>query len=295
MSKIAIIGSGPAGLSAALYTTRAGIETVVYGGEYFGGLPTTTEKVDNYLGMPGVEGLDMAKVFLDHAEKLGAILRRKSVQSIAKTSDDRYDVLDTEGDSEVFDAVIYAAGSKPKKLGIPGEDLSGISWCATCDGSFFQGDPVAVVGGGESAIEEAVYMSELASSVTVLVRGDSFRAPEAIVEHLRSKPNVEIRFNTSVIEAHGDDGGLLTKVTLSDGSELEVYGLFEAIGQVPQSQLAVPHAVLHDNGFIHRAEAEGFFIAGDIINPEYRQIAVAVGDGAKAGIDAIRWLQNRGH
>lgn len=292
MTKIAIIGSGPAGLSAALYTTRAGVETVVYGGEYFGGLPTTTEKVDNYLGMPGVEGLDMAKVFLDHAERLGAELRRATAHAIAKTSDHHYSVVDTDGNAEEFDAVIYAAGSKPKKLGIPGEELSGVSWCATCDGSFFQGDPVAVVGGGESAIEEAVYMSELASNVTLLVRGDSFRASDAVVDHLRSKPNVEIRFNTEILEARGDDG-LLSSILLSDGSELEVYGLFETIGQVPQSQLAVPHALLHDNGFIHRAETEGFFIAGDITNPEYRQIAVAVGDGAKAGIDAIRWLQNR--
>lgn len=295
MSKIAIIGSGPAGLSAALYTVRAGLKTVVYGGEYFGGLPTTTEKVDNYLGLPGIEGLAMAKVFLDHAKKLGAELRKATVQAIARTAEGAYDVFTTDGTSEVYDAVIYAAGSKPRKLGIPGEDLSGISWCATCDGSFFQGDPVVVVGGGESAIEEAVYMSELASSVTVLVRGDSFRAPEAVVDHLRTKANVEIRYNSQIAEARGNDEGILTSVLLTDGTELEAYGLFEAIGQVPQSQLAVPHAILHDNGFISRTESEGFFIAGDIINPEYRQIAVAVGDGAKAGIDAIRWLQSRTH
>lgn len=293
MNEVAIVGSGPAGLSAALYTTRAGLYTVVYAGETRGGLPTTTERVDNYLGMLGIEGTSMAEIFLKHAEELGAVITNETVETITRNDDGRFTVVLTNGNERVFDSVIYAGGSTPRKLGILGEDLSGVSWCATCDGSFFRGDPVAVVGGGESAIEEAIYMSALASEVTVLVRGDSFRAPEAVSDQLYTKPNVKVLFNTQVKELKGDDEGLLETIVLSDDSELNVFGIFEAIGQVPQSHAASPHTTLLEDGFIKHSNVEGFFVAGDISNPEHRQIAVAVGDGAKAGIEAVRWLQKK--
>ena len=290
MRDIAIIGSGPAGLSASVYATRAGLSTFVYRGLTAGGLLTTTDQVDNYLGLPGSTGLDMAKTFLDHAEKFGAQFLSGSATRIVQNGDGSFTVEDDgDGEPQQYRAVIFAAGSKPRKLGVPGEDLEGVSWCAVCDGSFSEGEEVIVVGGGESAVEEAVYMSNLASKVTVLVRGKDFRANRPAVESLIAKPNVEVRYETSILEIAGD--GAVEHVKLSDGSELPAYSIFEAIGQVPQSHLATGHAEIFADGFISHSNTEGFFIAGDVADPEYRQVAIAVGDGAKAAIDAIRWIQ----
>lgn len=287
---VGIVGSGPAGLSAALYTLRAGFPTTLFGGPVEGGLVTTTETVDNYLGLPGVGGVELSGIFLKHAESLGAELVHRTVATIEKTSED-FRILTTEEEVFHFDALIFAAGSVPRKLGIPGEDFSGVSWCATCDGAFFKGDPVAVVGGGEAAVEEALYLSSLASSVTVLLRGEKFRATQPAVNNLLSRSNVKARYGVAVESIIGD--GQVDGLKLSDGSELPVYGLFEAIGQVPQSHTAQKHTVLFENGYVHREKTEGFFAAGDIRNPEHRQIAVAVGDGARAAMDAIKWLQTR--
>lgn len=291
MQDVAIIGSGPAGLSASLYTTRAGLSTVIYSGETRGGLLTTTEMVDNYLGMPGTEGGEMADVFLKHAESFGADIRSEIVESVTVNEDGSFTLLLNSGVSAEFKAVIFAAGSKPRKLGVPGEDLPGVSWCATCDGAFYEGDDVAVIGGGESAVEEAMYLSNIASKVTVLVRSDAFRANPPAVEKLLEQPNVQVLYNTHVEEIHGDDG--VAELQLNGGVKLPVFGLFEAIGQVPQGTVAHPHSELYADGFVKHSNQEGFFIAGDISNPEYRQIAVAVGDGAKAAMDTIKWLQMR--
>lgn len=290
MRDIAIIGSGPAGLSASVYATRAGLSTFVYRGLTAGGLLTTTDQVDNYLGLPGSTGMDMAKTFLDHAEKFGAQFLSGSATRIVQNGDGSFTVEDDgDGEPQQYRAVIFAAGSKPRKLGVPGEDLEGVSWCAVCDGSFSEGEEVIVVGGGESAVEEAVYMSNLASKVTVLVRGKDFRANRPAVESLIAKPNVEVRYETSIEEIVGD--GAVEHAKLSDGSELPAYSIFEAIGQVPQSHVATGHAEIFADGFISHSNTEGFFIAGDVADPEYRQVAIAVGDGAKAAIDAIRWIQ----
>jgi len=291
MQDVAIIGSGPAGLSASLYTTRAGLSTVIYSGETRGGLLTTTEMVDNYLGMPGTEGGEMADVFLKHAEAFGADIRSEVVETVTVNEDGSFTLLLNSGVSAEFKAVIFAAGSKPRKLGVPGEDLPGVSWCATCDGAFYEGDDVAVIGGGESAVEEAMYLSNIASKVTVLVRSDAFRANPPAVEKLLEQPNVQVLYNTHVEEIHGDDG--VAELQLNGGVKLPVFGLFEAIGQVPQGIVAHPHSELYSDGFVKHSTQEGFFIAGDISNPEYRQIAVAVGDGAKAAMDTIKWLQMR--
>lgn len=291
MRDIAIIGSGPAGLSASVYTTRAGLSTFVYRGKTTGGLLTTTEKVDNYLGLPDTSGSSMAKLFLDHATNLGATLESGSVSNILRNENGTFSIKSDRGESEDYRAVIFAAGSQPRKLNIPGEDLMGVSWCSVCDGTFSEGEEVAVVGGGESAVEEATYMSNIASKVTVLVRGDSFRATEPAVDALLKKSNVEVRYNTSVAQVIGKEA--VEELELSDGSALPVYSMFEAIGQVPQSSIARDHTVIHADGFIKHSSTEGFFVAGDVADPEYRQVAIAVGDGAKAAIDAIRWLQMR--
>lgn len=292
MRDIAIIGSGPAGLSASVYATRAGLTTYVYKGKTAGGLLTTTEQIDNYLGLHGSKGLQLAENFLSHAVELGAILLNETVSNISKNSDGTFLVTDDNGNNENYKAVIFAAGSQPRKLGVPGEDLEGVSWCAVCDGTFAEDEEVIVVGGGESAVEEATYMSNIASKVTVLLRGDSFKANQPAVDSLLSKPNVNVLFNSSIKEILGEEG-IIESVELTDGSNIPVYSVFEAIGQIPQSSLAVNHSEVHTDGFISHSKTEGFFIAGDVADPEYRQVAIAVGDGAKAAIDAIRWLQTK--
>lgn len=291
MRDVAIIGSGPAGLSSALYTTRAGFDTHVYTGESTGGLLTTTEKVDNYLGLPGIEGGAMAELFIEHAKSFGAVFVSAVVTNISIDPQGLFLVQDSSGQTNLYKAVIFSGGSKPRKLGVPGEELPGVSWCSVCDGAFYEGDEVAVIGGGESAVEEAMYMSNIASKVTLLVRGDRFRAAAPAVEQLLSRPNVAVRFNSSVERFIGEDS--LVGVKLTDGTLLELYGAFEAIGQIPQSALAAPWAEISSDGFISRATVDGFFVAGDVTNPEHRQIAVAVGDGARVAMDAIKWLQMR--
>lgn len=291
MKDIAIIGSGPAGLSAAVYATRAGLGTFVYPGQTAGGLLTTTEQVDNYLGLPGSTGAAMAKTFLAHASEFGAEFLKGSVTEIIREADESFTVVDDRGGSESYRSVVFATGSQPRKLGVPGEHLMGVSWCAVCDGTFSEGEDVAVVGGGESAVEEAIYMSNIASKVTVLVRGQDFRANRPAVEALLARPNVDVRYETSIDEILGDEDDAVVGAKLSDGTELPLFGIFEAIGQVPQSSVAQSHSVIFADGFISHSETEGFFVAGDVQDPEYRQVAIAVGDGARAAIDAIRWLQ----
>lgn len=296
MRDIAIVGSGPAGLSASLYTKRAGLSTDVYKGETTGGLLTTTEQIDNYLGLPEYSGSSMAESFTNHAVKLGVNMLSSTVVRIEQNADESFSVTslstgNQEESTKEYKAVIFAAGSKPRKLGVPGEDLEGVSWCAVCDGTFAEDEDVIVVGGGESAVEEAIYMSNIASKVTVLLRGIDFKATKPAVENLLSRSNVEVIFNSSIQSMHGDEDGNLSFVKLADNRDIPVYSVFEAIGQIPQSNLAEKHAEVYADGFISHSKTEGFFIAGDVADPEYRQVAIAVGDGAKAAIDAIRWLQ----
>lgn len=287
MWDVIIVGSGPAGLSSAVYTSRAGLKTLILSGTTPGGLLTTTEKIDNYLGLFGVTGDDLADKFLVHAVEFGAIIESENVIEITKDNE-IFTVKALSGNSFESKAVIFAAGSEPKKPGVKGEELEGVSYCATCDGIFFQDEAVAVIGGGETAVEEAIYLSGLAKTVDVLVRGDAFRATAPQVAKLASIENVTIRMNTSVKEVTGED--TVEALILHDDSTLAVDGLFVAIGQSPQSHTASNHTTLYDDGFIHKSDVAGFFVAGDISNRNHRQVAVAVGDGARAGIDATGYL-----
>ena len=289
MLDVLIIGSGPAGLSAAIYASRAGLSTAVVTGDTLGGLLTTTEKIDNYIGMFGSSGVELAENFTEHAKKFGAELVRDSVLSISKV-DGVFETVLSGGESLVSKTVVFAAGSTPRKLGVPGEGLSGVSYCATCDGMFFEDEDVAVVGGGETAAEDALYLANVASSVTVLVRGDSWRATAPAVEKLVNHPKVNILMNSSISEIIGEDG--VSGAVINGSTTLDVTGVFVAVGQSPNSGTAESHVDLFEDGFIKCSNVEGFFVAGDIGVPEYRQVAVAVGDGAKAGIDATRFILN---
>lgn len=297
MSKVhdvIIVGAGPAGLSAAVYASRAGLSTVIIPGETAGGLLTTTEKIDNYLGLFGSTGEDMAENFLKHAQEFGASFQEaQTVVSITK-KDDVFSVK-TDFDQEYFaKSVVYAAGSTPRKLGVNGEDTSGVSYCATCDGIFFEDEDVIVVGGGETAAEDALYLSGIAKSVTVLVRS-FWRATQPAVDKLESQENVNILSNISVSEILEKDGEIESvKAVEADGTEVIIpaNGVFVAVGQIPQSHIAHDNdfVSVYENGFIRSSHTDGFFVAGDVSDPDYRQVAVAVGSGAVAGIDATKFI-----
>lgn len=282
-----IVGSGPAGLSAAVYVTRAGFSALIVQGESPGGLLTSTEQIDNYLGMYGATGMDMANSFQEHATKFGAETVFSNVVRIVKTDSVFVTVLD-DGSNILSRSVIFAAGSTPRKLGVPGEDLNGVSYCATCDGMFFAGEEVAVVGGGETAVEEALYLSQIASIVDVFVRSD-WRASEPAVNNLLAQKNVVIHFGENITEIVGDNEGV-SSIKTDLGKTYSVKGIFVAIGQSPNCETASDHVVLYENGFIKKSLVPGFFVCGDISNPEYRQVIIAAGDGAKAGIDNTKFL-----
>lgn len=283
---VLIVGSGPAGLSASVYTLRAGLSTLIIEGPQPGGLVSTTEQVDNYLGLYETTGVDMAEIFKKHAADLGAEFSFDKVSEISKSSESFFTQLDS---GEVIESrtVVYAAGSTPRKLGVPGEELDGVSYCATCDGLFFSDEPVAVVGGGESAFEEALYLSNLASTVDVLVRS-SIKASDSLSSKISEKENVRVHLNSPVKEIHGE--GSVSEVELESGERLSVQGVFVSIGQDPNSSEAESFVKLYENGYILESQVAGFFIAGDIENPEYRQVIIAAGDGAKAGIDVSNFL-----
>lgn len=288
---VLIVGSGPAGLNAAIYSRRAGLSTVVIEGDTVGGLLTTTEHIENYLGFPDVTGMELALVFQEHAEKFKPVFKSGSVKTIVKNKDCSFLTVLESKETILSRSIIYAAGSTPKKLGVPGENSSGVSYCATCDGMFMSNENVLVVGGGESAVEEALYMSKLANHVTVLVRGNEWRATLPAVKKLSELSNVTVRMNTEVTKIVNDSNGNVVAVETNSGETLNVTGVFIAIGQQPNSHAADGNTVLFDDGFIKHSKTPGFFVAGDIGDPKYRQVIIAAGSGAKAAIDATEYLQ----
>lgn len=289
MLDVVIVGSGPAGLSAAIYASRAGLSTKVISGDTKGGLLTTTEQVDNYLGLFGTTGNDMADIFLEHSQKFGAEIVSDIVREINVLPDGHFQILTDKDEAMYSKTVVYTAGSTPRKLEVPGEDLDGISYCATCDGDFYSDEPVIVVGGGETAAEDALYLSQMCKTVDVLVRSE-WRATDPAVNKLEEQSNVTIHKGVNVQEILGEDE--VSGVLLNNGTVLDANGVFIAVGQLPNSDQARKHTLLDQDGFIEHSNINGFFVAGDITNPEYRQVAVAVGDGAKAGIDATRYVLN---
>ena len=287
---VVVVGSGPAGLSAALYTSRAGLSTSVVKGLTAGGLVTSTEEIDNYLGMPGVSGMDMSEKFLEHSQMFGAQMIDGIVSKIVKRDDSVFETCLSDTDEPLLSkAVVFAAGSEPRKLDVLGSELSGVSYCATCDGMFFADENVAVVGGGESAVEEASYLANLCSNVDVFVRS-SWRASKPAVDKLETLANVFVHEGVNVAEIQDSGSGEVSGVVGTDGVTYPVSGVFVAVGQIPNSHAAGENVELYSDGFIHKSTTEGFFVAGDVSDPDFRQVAVAVGSGAKAGISATRFI-----
>ncbi|HET7481120.1 MAG TPA: thioredoxin-disulfide reductase [Rubrobacteraceae bacterium] len=303
---VVIVGSGPAGYTAALYAARANLNTVVFQGFESGGQLMLTSDVENYPGYKdGVTGPDMMDELEAQAARFGAEMRPDNVERVDFS--ERPFRLWAEGEDEpvLAHAVVIATGAKAKWLGLESEQRlmgRGVSGCATCDGFFFREKRVAVIGGGDTAMEEALFLTKYASEVLVIHRRDQFRASKIMLERAQNNPKVTFLTDTVVEEILGDDSveGIRIKNTTSGEVEtLEVDGFFTAIGHEPATKLFAGQVELDAAGYILQKEhtmtsVPGVFAAGDVSDTRYRQAVTAAGDGCRAAIDAERWLEEQG-
>lgn len=300
MADIVIIGAGPAGMSAAIYARRAGMSTVVYEASMYGGQIVNTPEVENYPAIQKISGFDFATNLYEQMTNLGAELRMEPVVAIEGDAASGYKVR-SEYSSEDARAVIIATGAKNRQMGIDGEERltgHGISYCATCDGAFFKGQDVAVFGGGNTAVEDALYLANMCNKVFLVHRRNEFRAENALVEQARANDKIEIITPKIVTGLKGEDK--LTAISLTDMADgreqmIDVAALFVAIGQVPA---AAPFAnlVAQENGYIVAGEdcktsAEGIFVAGDGRTKNVRQLTTAAADGAVAALAACDFVR----
>ncbi len=296
MKDIVIVGAGPAGLSAAVYAVRAGLDIELYESNYVaGGQVLLTYEVDNYLGLPGINGFDMGMKFKEHAEKMGVEIKTKTVKSIDKTTNGF--VVTTADESVECKTVLIATGAVYRKLGVEGEKRlagKGVSYCATCDGAFYKEKTTAVVGGSYTAVEDAIYLSALCKKVYLIHRRDKLRAGGYLEKKLFECENVEIVWNTNVLDILGDErvSGLSLKNTDGGESEISIDGVFIAVGTTPETALIKDLVSLDPHGYVVAGEdcessLKGLYVAGDLRTKTLRQITTAVADGASA-VTSIR-------
>lgn len=304
--KTLIIGSGPAGYTAAIYAGRADLKPVLYSGIQPGGQLTTTTIVENFPGYPnGVDGNQMMMDLKEQASRFGADIRDGSISKV-DFSKRPYHIVDERGNEILADTVIIATGASAKYLGLADEEKyrgQGVSACATCDGFFYRKRTVAVVGGGDTACEEAMYLAGLAKKVYMIVRKPYLRAAEIMQQRVKEKENIEILFETNTLGLFGENGvegaHLMKRKGESDEEEFDIAidGFFLAIGHKPNTELFKDYIDLDEQGFIKvvpgtaSTNLPGVFAAGDVADPVYRQGIVAAGSGAKAAIEADRYLQ----
>ena len=297
-----IVGSGPSGYTAALYAARAELKPLVFEGYEYGGELMNTTEVENFPGFEdGIMGPDLMANMRAQAEKFGADLRQELVDSVDFSGDIKKVVVD----DEVFQAraVILATGAAPRHLGIPGEtELTGrgVSTCATCDGFFFKDQHIAVVGGGDSAMEEATFLTKFGSKVTLIHRSENFRASKIMLERARENDKIEFLTDTvvdSVVEADGKVGGLNIRNTVTgEESVLDATALFVAIGHDPRSAFLDGQVAVDEGGYVEVAEpststsVQGVFACGDLVDKTYRQAITAAGAGCRAALDAQHYL-----
>jgi thioredoxin reductase (NADPH) len=308
VENVIIVGSGPAGYTAALYTSRANLDPLVIEGFAWGGLLQQTTDVENYPGFPeGIMGPEMMQRFREQAERFGARLITDQADRVELSSEvggiHRVWVGDTEYRART---VILAMGAEHKKLGIPGEQElggRGVSYCATCDAAFFRDAHTIIVGGGDSAMEEAIFLSKFAAKVTVIHRREQFRASKIMLERARAQQNIELLTPYTIVELHpGESGALghavLANVDTGERRELEVSGVFIAIGHEPQSELVAGQLQTDENGYVvvqgnsTRTARPGVFAAGDLVDHTYRQAITAAGSGCRAALDAEWYLRD---
>jgi thioredoxin reductase (NADPH) len=315
--KILIIGSGPAGLTAALYSARAQLEPLVIEGEPSstsdqpGGQLMLTTEVENYPGfVDGIMGPELMGIMRAQADRFGAELSGGKVSRLDLSSGPPFGAWvgdpETAEPTVLADALIVATGARSLMLGIPNEDRLvgyGVSTCATCDGFFFRDQHIAVVGGGDSALEEAMFLTRFGSKVSLLHRRDQLRASKIMQERAFANPKLEIVWNTKVVDILGDTkvSGLSVEHTVSgEQSHLDATGLFVAIGHEPNSSLLKGQLELEDSGYVRtfdgttRTSVDGVFACGDVQDHYYRQAVTSAGSGCMAAIDAERWLEARG-
>ena len=304
--KVAIIGSGPAGLTAAIYAARANLEPIMFAGNTPLGQLMITSDVENYPGFPnGIQGPELMQLFKDQAVRFGTTMVEQDVTRVDFSQ--RPFRMWVGEDEYLADAVIVATGASALWLGLPSEEEfrgRGVSACATCDGFFFREREIAVVGGGDTALEEALFLTKFASKITMLVRRDQFRGSKIMQDRAFAHPKIEVRWNTEVTDVRGEM--TVTQLALKDTktgeeSTLDVQGLFVAIGYKPNTDLFKGQLDLDPRGYCRTAEEgetatniEGVFVAGDVHDHKYRQAVTAAGEGCKAAIDVERWLESVG-
>lgn len=301
-----IIGSGPAGYTAAIYAARADMKPVLYEGLQPGGQLTITTDVENYPGYPeGIMGPEMMENFKKQAARLGTDVRFGMVTSVEFTPGGPQKVI-VDGTKEISaQAVIISTGASAKWLGLPSEERlngSGVSACAVCDGFFYRGTEVAIVGAGDTACEEASYLSKICNKVYMLVRRDEFRASKAMQHRVLTTPNIEVLYNTETDEILGEqavEGVRVLNNKTNETREIPIKGFFVAIGHTPNTEIFKPFIEMDDQGYIvtekgtSKTNMEGVFCAGDAQDKIYRQAVTAAGSGCMAALDAERWLSEK--
>lgn len=336
---VVIIGSGPAGYTAAIYLGRAGYKPSILGGELQpGGQLTTTTEVENFPGFPdGVQGPDLMERMKQQALKFDTTISNLDVTSVERFAEtgvdgigtsntvnhnsisadipsarphgdgpDTFTLRTSNGEVHTARAVVIATGSHHRKLGVPGEaeySGHGVSYCATCDGFFFKGKPIAVIGGGDSALTEALFLAKFGSQVTIVHRRDHFRASQALIDRVSAEPKISVEWNSTVVSVNGDgkaaSGLTLRNVTTGETSELPASGIFVAIGTEPNSAFlhglveTDPRGYITVNGASTKTSVPGIFAAGDVVDPIYQQAISAAGMGCRAALDAQEWLESR--
>jgi thioredoxin reductase (NADPH) len=307
VENVIIIGSGPAGYTAALYTARANLEPLVIEGWLWGGLLQQTTDVENYPGYPqGVMGPQMMSEFREQAERFGARFITENVTRVEPGADGEPHTVWVDDEEYRARAVVLAMGAEHKKLGVPGEDElggRGVSYCATCDAAFFKQRETIIVGGGDSAMEEAIFLAKFSSKVTIVHRRDVFRASKIMFERARNTENIEF-LTPYVVEEFlaGEDGALdrarVRNTESGETRELPMNGAFIAIGHEPQSEIVQGIVDTDDEGYVvtegksTRTNVPGFFAAGDLVDHTYRQAVTAAGTGCMAALDAEWYLRD---
>lgn len=295
MYDIIIIGGGPAGLTAGIYSLRANLKVLILEANAIGGQIASSPKVENYPGQKSISGIELANSFYEQYKDLGGELKYEEVITF---SEGKNKVVTTNENTYETKTIIIATGAHHRKLNLDKEDeLIGISYCATCDGAFYKDLTVAVVGGANSAVTSALYLSNIAKKVYILYRGENLRAEKTLCEKTKAKDNIEIRYNTVVNELLGEDELKAIKVTCNGKTEtIELDGLFVSIGMDANTDILQDKLKLSERGYVDshdtKTNLEGIFVAGDVRDKEIRQLTTATSDGTIAAIKAIDYINN---